>query len=50
VVVADSSKIGRVGFARICELSRIDEIITDMGVEAPVLRPIEEAGVRVTMV
>jgi len=50
VVVADSSKIGQVGFARICELSRIDEIITDTAAEARVLRTIEEAGVRVTTV
>src|SRR5207247_133067 len=50
VVVADDSKIGQVGFARICELSRIDEIITDTAAEARVLRTIEEAGVRVTTV
>lgn len=50
VVVADSSKIGRVGFARICELSRVDELITDTAAEASVLRTIEEAGVRVTTV
>ena len=50
VVVADSSKIGRVGFARICELSRIDELITDTAAEGRVLRSIEEAAVRVTMV
>jgi len=39
-----------VGFARICELSRIDEIITDTAAETLVLRTMEEAGVRVTMV
>jgi DeoR/GlpR family transcriptional regulator of sugar metabolism len=39
-----------VGFARICELSRIDELITDTAAEGRVLRAIEEAAVRVTMV
>jgi DeoR family transcriptional regulator, aga operon transcriptional repressor len=50
VVVADSSKIGRVGFARICELSKIDEIITDGAADPDVLHAVREAGVRVTTV
>ena len=33
-VVADSSKIGKVAFARICELSDVDELITDDGADA----------------
>jgi len=50
VVVADSSKIGRVGFARICQLSKVHEIITDAAGDARALRALEEAGVRVTTV
>jgi DeoR family transcriptional regulator, aga operon transcriptional repressor len=50
IVVADSSKIGAVAFARICELSRIDELITDTGADPDVLRTIAEADVEVTMV
>ena len=49
-VVADSSKIGNVAFARICELSEVDELITDVGAERSGITAVEEAGVRVTMV
>jgi DeoR family transcriptional regulator of aga operon len=49
-VVTDSSKIGRVAFARICEMSRIDELITDAGAERAAVSEIEERGVRVTPV
>ncbi|HWJ51705.1 MAG TPA: DeoR/GlpR family DNA-binding transcription regulator [Solirubrobacteraceae bacterium] len=50
VVVADSSKIDHVAFARICELSEVDELITDDGVDPAAVAAIEEAGVRVTLV
>jgi DeoR family transcriptional regulator of aga operon len=50
IVVADSSKIGAVAFARICELSRIDELITDVEADPDVLRTIAEADVEVTSV
>ncbi len=33
VVVADSSKIGRIAFARICSLDQVDELITDEGTD-----------------
>jgi DeoR family transcriptional regulator of aga operon len=50
VVVADSSKIGHVAFARICELSDIDELITDDGADVEAVAAIREAGVEVTIV
>lgn len=50
VVVADSSKIGRVAFARICDLARVDEMITDADADAAVLARIAEAGVEVSTV
>lgn len=50
VVVADSSKIGQVAFARICELSEVDELITDDGADPAALDAIREAGVQVTVV
>jgi len=50
VVVADSSKIGRVAFARICELERVHEMITDAGADLGILGKISEAGVEVTTV
>jgi DeoR family transcriptional regulator of aga operon len=49
-VVADSSKIGKVAFARICDMSRIDELITDAGADRAAVAEIEERGVRVTPV
>ena len=50
VVVADSSKLGQVAFARICELAEVDELITDDGADAAAVAAIEDAGVRVTTV
>jgi len=50
VVVADSSKIGQVAFARICELDWIDELITDAQSNGSGLEAIREAGVAVRLV
>jgi DeoR family transcriptional regulator of aga operon len=50
VLVADSSKIGRVAFARICEASAVDELITDRAADSGALRALTEAGIRVTQV
>jgi DeoR family transcriptional regulator of aga operon len=50
IVVADSSKIGRVAFARICALSRIDELITDADADRAAVAAIEDRGVQVTTV
>jgi DeoR family transcriptional regulator, aga operon transcriptional repressor len=49
-VVADSSKIGKVAFARICELGDIDELITDDGVDRAAVAALEDRGVTVTTV
>jgi DeoR family transcriptional regulator of aga operon len=49
-VVADSSKIGKVAFARICELTDVDELITDVDADADAIAAIQDAGVRVTTV
>ena len=50
IVVADSSKIGTVAFARICDLARADELITDARADEQAIAAIEEAGVAVTAV
>jgi DeoR family transcriptional regulator of aga operon len=50
VVVADSSKIGGVAFARICPVSRIDALITDRSANVRSLRALREAGVTVETV
>ncbi len=47
VVVADSTKIGRVTFAAICPLSEIDDLVTDEALDEVQERAIAERGVRV---
>lgn len=44
VVLADSSKVGRVGAVVICPLDQIDVVVVDGGVDPAVCRQIERAG------
>jgi DeoR family transcriptional regulator of aga operon len=46
IVLADSSKIGKRGFARICEISDIDVLVTDNGIPMDIRHKIEELGVK----
>jgi DeoR family transcriptional regulator, aga operon transcriptional repressor len=50
IVVADSSKLGRVAFARICALEEIDALITDQGSDSPELGAVRDSGISVTTV
>lgn len=50
VVLADSSKFGRRGFSKICELEAIDCIITDSGIQPLYLDQLRERGIEVTLV
>jgi DeoR family transcriptional regulator, aga operon transcriptional repressor len=50
VLVADSSKIGKVTFARICPVQDVDELITDRAADPSAVRALTEAGVEVTLV
>jgi DeoR family transcriptional regulator of aga operon len=50
VVVIDSSKIGLVAFARICEVGAVGELITDHAADPGILAGLTEAGVKVTTV
>lgn len=50
VVLADSSKFGRRGFSKICDLEAVDRIITDCGIQAPYLDKLRERGIEVTVV
>jgi DeoR family transcriptional regulator of aga operon len=50
IVAADSSKLGRVAFARICTLADIHELITDSGADPRALAELAEAGPTVTTV
>jgi DeoR family transcriptional regulator of aga operon len=45
IVLADSSKFGRRGFGKICDLSQIDIIITNKDVSDTLARRIEATGV-----
>jgi len=47
MVVADASKIGRRGFARISELAAVDDLVTDTSVSDADVTELERAGVRV---
>ncbi|MDO4792418.1 MAG: DeoR/GlpR family DNA-binding transcription regulator [Buchananella hordeovulneris] len=49
VVVADSSKLDRTDFTRICNTGDIHDLITDSGADPEVVRRIRDAGVRVTL-
>lgn len=50
VVAADSGKLGRRAFARICATEAVDTLVTDTAVDQDTVRRFEEAGVRVVAV
>jgi DeoR family transcriptional regulator of aga operon len=50
VVLADSTKFGRIGFSKICETSDIDEIITDVGISQLMREQLSEMGIETTVV
>ncbi|MEU3048122.1 MULTISPECIES: DeoR/GlpR family DNA-binding transcription regulator [unclassified Streptomyces] len=50
VVVADSSKMGRRAFARICGLERVDVVVTDAGIDGESATRLKEAGIRLLAV
>jgi DeoR family transcriptional regulator of aga operon len=50
LVVADSSKLGRVAFAQICPLDAVGELITDDDADPLLVRELREAGLVVTTV
>jgi DeoR family transcriptional regulator of aga operon len=49
VVLADSSKFGRRGMAKICPLEEVDEIITNAGIPEKIKSELEEKGIKVTI-
>ena len=50
VVLADSTKFGRIGFSKICELADIDEIITDEHLSPRMLEQLSEKGIETTTI
>jgi DeoR family transcriptional regulator, aga operon transcriptional repressor len=47
VVVADSSKLGKIAFARICAIDEIDSLITDSDASPGAIARLEAAGLKV---
>lgn len=50
IVLTDSTKFGKIGFGKICNIDEIDHIITDKGVSEHVVKQLESNGVTVTIV
>src|SRR3954451_442612 len=50
IVVADSSKLGKRGFARICQVATASDIVTDAGADAHAVADLERLGPRVHVV
>lgn len=50
IILCDSSKFGRKGFGKICNLDKIDTIITDSGISKSMINDLEEQGVEVVIV
>ena len=50
IVLCDSSKFGRRGFSRICEIDDVDQIITDAGIPPHTLEALQQRGIEVTIV
>ena len=49
VVVADSTKIGRVAFAEICPLDRVHDLITDSQADPQALEELADTGIKITV-
>ena len=47
LIVADSSKIGKAGFSRVCECSNLLTLVTNTGGEPEALAQLEETGVSI---
>ena len=50
VILADSSKYGRTGFAHVLSLGEVSELISDGGLPESARRELREAGIEVTVV
>jgi DeoR family transcriptional regulator of aga operon len=50
IVLADSSKFGKQGFGKICDIEQVDHIITDKNAPQNLLKFIRDKGITVTLV
>lgn len=49
IVLADSSKFGRRGFSKICDLNQVDQIITDSSTPLNTIEKLQDSGIEVTV-
>jgi DeoR family transcriptional regulator of aga operon len=49
IVLADSTKMNIRGFGKICNLNRIDVLITDSGIDNTTKAKLEELGINVVI-
>ena len=47
ILLADSTKLGKSGFGKICDMTKVDTLITDAGIPQSIKRRFEEEGVKV---
>ena len=50
IVLADSSKFGKRGFGKICNLNQVHHIITDVNAPASAVQILQDKGIEVTLV
>lgn len=50
IVLTDSTKFGRRGFSRICDIDEVDQVITDPGIPPHILDALRRRGIEVTVV
>ena len=50
VLLVDSTKFGKKGFSKICDIGDIDRIITDDGIPQMYLESLQDRGIEVTVV
>lgn len=50
IVLADSSKFGKQGFGKICNLDRVNHIITDKKAPQNIVQIIQQMGIKITLV
>lgn len=50
IVLTDSTKFGKRGFGKICNIDEIDHIITDKGISERTVSQLESMGIEVTIV
>ena len=50
IILTDSTKFGKRGFGKICNIDEIDHVITDSGISEHTVKQLETMGVKVTIV